>query len=240
MGARLVFDGECGFCRYSVEYAHAVTLDRVEYRPYQEVASEYSDVAAEEFAASIQLFCDDQRYAGAEAAFRTLALGGLGFWLLLYRYLPGFAICSEWLYRFVSTHRIGSLVVAKALFGASLRPAHFEQTADWLFRGVMLMALLALSSLWWQIDALIGENGILPVADFLGAVRDQLGLDGILQVPTLLWISTADAFLHVLCGLGLLACCIGIAGRARVTMALLVYTVYLSLFYGGQIFMGYQ
>jgi len=240
MGARLVFDGECGFCRYSVEYARAVTQGQVEYRPYQEVASEYSDVATQEFVASIQLFHKGQRYSGAEAAFRTLALGGLGFWHVLYRYLPGFAICSEWLYRFVAAHRIGSLVIAKALFGSSLRPARFEQTADWLYRGVMLIALLALSSLWWQIEALIGENGILPVADFLGAVREQLGRDGYWQVPTLLWISASDAFLHGLCGLGLVACCAGIAGRARVTTALLVYAVYLSLFYGGQIFMGYQ
>jgi len=240
MGARLVFDGDCGFCRYSVEYARGVTVDRVEYRSYQEVASEYLDVTTEEFAASIQLFHTSERYSGADAAFRTLALGGLGFWHVLYRYLPGFAICSEWLYRFVSTHRVGSLVIAKALFGASLRPAQFEQTADWLYRGVMLMALLALSSLWWQIDALIGEHGILPVADFLGAVREQLGSDAYLQVPTLLWISTSDTFVHGLCGLGLVACCIGIAGRARVTAALLVYGVYLSLFYGGQIFMGYQ
>ncbi len=240
MAARLVFDGECGFCLYSVEYARAVTLDRVEYRPYQEVASEYSDVALEDFAASIQLFHKDQRYCGAEAAFRTLAIGGLSFWHVLYRYLPGFAICSEWLYRFASTHRVGSLVVGKALFGSRLRPARFEQTADWLYRGVMFMAFLALGSLWWQIDALIGENGILPVAEFLEAVRDQLGLEGFMRVPTLLWISSSDAFLHALCGLGLLACCIGMAGRARVSAALLVYAVYLSLFYGGQIFMGYQ
>ncbi|MCZ6852586.1 MAG: DCC1-like thiol-disulfide oxidoreductase family protein, partial [Gammaproteobacteria bacterium] len=183
MGARLVFDGECGFCRYSVEYARAVTLDRVEYRPYQEVASEHPDVTEAEFAASIQLFHDAQRYSGADAAFRTLALGGAGFWHLLYRYLPGFAICSEWLYGFVSAHRVGSLVIGKALFGANLRPAQFEQTSDWLYRGVMLMALLALSSLWWQIAALIGENGILPVGDYLAAVHDQLGSAAYMRVP---------------------------------------------------------
>ena len=240
MDARLVFDGDCGFCRYCVEYARAVTLDRVEYRPFQEVASEHPEVTTEEFAASIQLFLDGQRYAGAHAAFHTLALGGTRFWHVLYQRLPGFASLSEWLYRTVSTHRVGSLVLAKALFGASLRPAEFGQTADWLYRGVMLMALLALGSLWWQVDALIGTNGILPVADFLTAVRDQLGSDAYWRVPTLLWISGTDAFLHGLFGLGVAACCAGLAGRARVTAALLVYAVYLSLFYAGQIFMGYQ
>ena len=107
MDARLVFDGDCGFCRYCVEYARAVTQELVEYRPFQEVASEHSEVTTEEFAASIQLFFDGRRYAGAQGAFQTLALGGISFWHILYRRLPGFASLSEWLYRYVSTHRVG-------------------------------------------------------------------------------------------------------------------------------------
>ena len=35
MTPRLVYDGECGFCRYTVDYAHAITGDDVEYVPYQ-------------------------------------------------------------------------------------------------------------------------------------------------------------------------------------------------------------
>lgn len=240
MNARLVFDGECGFCRYTVAYAYEVTLNRVEYLPYQEVADAHPDVSVEEFAASIQLFADNQRYSGAEAAFRTLAIGDSKSWLTLYRFFPGFGVFSEWLYRFVSSHRAGSLIICKALFGKRLRPARFEQTADWLYRGVMLMAFIALASLWWQIGALIGTRGILPVVDYLDAVYAQLGRDAYVQVPTLLWISTSDAFLHGLCATGLIACCVGIAGRTRITAALVVYAIYLSLFYGGQVFTGYQ
>jgi predicted DCC family thiol-disulfide oxidoreductase YuxK len=35
----LVYDGDCGFCVYSVRYWHKLTDDRVIYRPYQEVRS---------------------------------------------------------------------------------------------------------------------------------------------------------------------------------------------------------
>jgi len=120
------------------------------------------------------------------------------------------------------------------------RGERFEQTADWLYRGVMLMALLALLSLWWQIEALIGSAGILPVDEYLAAVHAQLGRDAYVQLPTLLWLSSTDAALHVLCAAGVVACCAGLLGRMRIVAALVVYAVYLSLFYAGQIFTGYQ
>ena len=64
----LVYDGECGFCRYTVEYAAAVVGDAVEFRPYQEVAGEYSDVSVEEFRASIQLFTPERRFSGTASS----------------------------------------------------------------------------------------------------------------------------------------------------------------------------
>ena len=77
MKPRLAYDGDCAFCRYTVEYAASVTSDAVEYRPYQEVMSEYPDITEAEFADSIQLFADGERYERADAAFRTLAIGGV-------------------------------------------------------------------------------------------------------------------------------------------------------------------
>ena len=53
---RLVYDGECGFCRYTVDYARAVTGDGVEYAPYQAVADQYPDLNTEDFARSIWFF----------------------------------------------------------------------------------------------------------------------------------------------------------------------------------------
>ncbi len=57
----LVYDGDCGFCRYTVEYAHAVTGDAVAYRAYQDAAADYPDISVAEFRGSIQLLDADDR-----------------------------------------------------------------------------------------------------------------------------------------------------------------------------------
>ena len=48
----LVYDGDCTFCKYTVDYAAAVVGDSVRFEPYQRVASDYSQVALDEFKAS--------------------------------------------------------------------------------------------------------------------------------------------------------------------------------------------
>ena len=73
MAPRLVYDGDCGFCRYTVDYARAVTGDAVDYVPYQSVVDQYPEYSAEDFAKSIRLFATGSPAAGADAAFRTLA-----------------------------------------------------------------------------------------------------------------------------------------------------------------------
>lgn len=95
MKPRLVYDGDCAFCRYMVAYAASVTRSEVEYRPYQEVGGEYADIGEQDFAETIWLFSDDGRTRGADAAFRTLGVGGAGLWQALYRRLPGFAALAE-------------------------------------------------------------------------------------------------------------------------------------------------
>src|ERR1043166_3004589 len=61
----------------------------------------------------------------------------------------------------------------------SLRP----MTSSWLV------------SRWARGDGVVGSPGILPVQDFLGAVREQLGDAGFSEVPTLLWLSPGDGML---------------------------------------------
>ena len=85
MTPRLVYDGDCGFCRYTVDYAHAVTGDAVDYVPYQSVADQYPDQSADDFANSIWFFAPGVTASGADAAFRTLAASGRTRWLRVYR-----------------------------------------------------------------------------------------------------------------------------------------------------------
>lgn len=237
MNPRLVYDGECGFCRYTVDYAHAITGDDVEYVPYQDVADQYPDHNAEDFAAAIWLFAPGSAASGADAAFRTLAIGSRKSWLRAYRHVPGFAVVAECLYRWVSSHRVFCLHVARWLFGRELRPARFELTAEVVYRGVMAMALVAFASLWLQTEALIGDNGVLPAREYLDAVYAAFGVGGYWRVPTVLWFGFSP---HWVLGFGVLCATVGLTGRLKTTAALGAYASYLSLVGVGQTFTAYQ
>ena len=237
MAPRLVYDGDCGFCRYTVDYARAVTGDAVEYVPYQSVVDQYPEYSAEDFAKSIRLLAPGRTAAGADAAFRTLALGGRGKWLWLYRRLPGFATVAERIYSWVARHREACLRVARLLFGRELKPARFDFTADIVYRGIMAMALLAFGSLWLQAGALIGNSGVLPASEFLDAVRATFGAKGYWTVPTALWLGIP---LHAVFLFGVLCALVGTFGRFRTSAALGAYAAYLSILSAGQTFTAFQ
>ncbi|MYF31353.1 MAG: DUF393 domain-containing protein [Gammaproteobacteria bacterium] len=235
--ARLVYDGDCGFCRYTVDYAHAVTGDAVEYLPYQTVAEEYPDRSEADFAASIWFFAPGTTASGADAAFRTLAVGGRGRWLWVYRRIPGFAWVFEQLYGWVSRHRELCLRIARPLFGRELRPARFDVTADVVYRGIAAAALMALGSLWLQAQALFGDNGVLPASEFLEAVHATFESDSYWAVPTVLWFGMS---FHWVFAFGTLCALVGLAGKLRTSAALGGYVAYLSIVGVGQTFTAYQ
>ena len=240
MKPRLVYDGDCAFCRYTVEYAASVTSDAVEYRPYQEVMSEYPDITEAEFADSIQLFADGERYERADAAFRTLAIGGVRFWDRLYRRLTGFAGLSDGLYRWVARHRELCLTLARPLFGRELRRAEFNVTADLVIRGIALCGLFAYLSLWWQLEGLIGSQGVLPATDYFEALTGAYGAERFWFLPTLFWLDASPVALHAVCALGTLATLTALLGRWRCFASATAYVCYLSLLAAGQVFLSYQ
>ena len=237
MAPRLVYDGDCGFCRYTVDYARAVTGDAVEYMPYQSVVDQYPEYSAEDFARSIRLFASGTTASGADAALRTLALGGRGKWLWLYRRVPGFATVAERTYGWVARHREACLRSARLLFGRELKPARFDFTADIVYRGIMAMALLAFGSLWLQAEALIGDNGVLPASEFLEAVHATFGVGSYWTVPTALWFGLS---MHWVFGVGVLCALVGLLGKLRTTAALGAYAAYLSVLGVGQTFTAFQ
>ena len=88
----LIYDGDCAFCVYWARYWQRLTGDRVDYAPYQEVAPQYPEIPVAAFQRAVQYVAPDGKIAsGAEASFLTLShASGKGFWLMLYRHLPGF------------------------------------------------------------------------------------------------------------------------------------------------------
>ena len=121
----LVYDGDCGFCGYWARYWQKLTGDSVDYRPYQEVAAQYPAIALADFQRAVQYITPDGHHASAaEASFLTLSHArGKGFWLALYRKLPGFAAISEAGLRLHRRAPLGLLSRQPVSVGQGLRTA---------------------------------------------------------------------------------------------------------------------
>ena len=103
----LIYDGDCRFCIFWASYWQRLTGPRVTYAPYQEVAAQYPEIPLAAFQRAVQYVAPDGKIAsGAEASLLTLShASGKGFWLMLYRHLPGFAAIAELVYASVASHR---------------------------------------------------------------------------------------------------------------------------------------
>jgi hypothetical protein len=106
-----------------------------------------------------------------------------------------------------------------------------------------LVALLAMASLWLQLPGLMGSQGILPAAELMQSGWRQAAerglLHAILDLPTLLWLSSSDVTLHVLASLGATGALLVIANRLPGPGLILFWLCYLSLCTGGRSFFQY-
>jgi hypothetical protein len=100
--------------------------------------------------------------------------------------------------------------------------------------------LIAFVSLWVQVDGLVGSNGMSPVNQFLSAVLGQVGSSAYGLLPTLCWFNSSDAFLHFLCGSGVLCSLLLIFGIAPALLLVALFVLYLSLTIAGQDFFSFQ
>lgn len=91
-----------------------------------------------------------------------------------------------------------------------------------------------------QIVGLVGARGILPISQFLSSVHAEYGARAYGYFPTLLWFSRADAMLSILCWGGAVLALLLVAGRARVTVLVVLWVFYLSVTVAGQAFLGFQ
>ena len=88
----------------------AITGERADYAPSQEVGKHFPSILPGEFAREVKLVETDGRvYGAAEAIFRLVFhAGGSPWWgvpLWVYRKVPGARWVSEAGYRFVAAHR---------------------------------------------------------------------------------------------------------------------------------------
>ena len=238
----MIFDGECGFCRFWVERWRSRLGESVEFRPYQEEAARYPEIPVESFRRAVHLILPDgAAYSGAEAVFRALALrprGSAG--LTAYRSLPGFALVTEALYAWIAAHRNFAAAATRALWGDDPGPPSYRRSR-WLFlRALGAIFFGAFLSLWVQIDGLIGARGIAPAAGFLSGARAQLGAAAFRLVPTLCWFGSGNAALHGFCAAGAFLSVLLVIDVAPSLAAFCCWAIYLSLTAVGQDFLSFQ
>jgi len=238
----LVFDGDCGFCRAWVEYWKALTGDRVDYAPFQEVGERFPQVSGEEFAAAVKLILPDGEVrGGAHAVLTALAALTNKRWILWsYDRLPGIAPLCEAAYRIIANHRSFAYGITRLLWGIPFRPETYHVT-NWVFLRLLgAIYLMAFASFGVQAAGLVGSHGILPASEFLGSVHKSLGTASYWNVPTLLWLNRSDVCLRAVWITGsCLSLSLLLGLNARVVRAGL-FVFYLSLDTAGQGFMNYQ
>src|SRR5690242_17996138 len=238
----LIYDGECGFCGYWARYWQRLTGERVEYRPYQEVAARFPEIAPAEFQRAVQYIAPEGRRASAaEASFLTLSHArGQGLWLALYRHVPGFAAVSELAYAFVAANRPAFFRASLFLWGRDYAPPRYDLVAPLFLRLLGLIYLAAFASFAMQALGLIGSHGILPLPELTDAAATRLGAARLFRMPMLFWLSDGDIVIETVCWAGVaLSVLLVLNVLSRLSLFLLL-VLYLSLFYAGQAFMAYQ
>ena len=238
----MIWDGECHFCRRWIERWREITRGAVDYATYQEAAGRFPEIPREQFQKSVVYIDKDGDVCfAAEAVYRSLRCRSSRKWLAWsYNHVPGFAPISEAVYKFIARHRTFGSVMTRLLWGSDVRPPTYLAARRWFLRALGLIYLIAFVSLWVQVDGLVGANGVAPINQFLTAAREQLGFRALSILPTLCWFNSSDAFLHFLCGGGVVLSVLLIFGIAPVVSLIALFVFYLSLTIAGQTFLSFQ
>lgn len=238
----MVFDGDCGFCRFWVHRWRETTGDLVDYATSQEVGDQFPTIPREEFEQAVQLIRPDGMVvSGADAIFEALGYVRRRWrWLSRLMKIGVFRAAARGIYRLVARHRGFFSSLNRMLFGAAVgRPGY--GVARWVFvRALGLIYLIAFASLAVQILGLIGRRGILPAGEYLDLVRQNVGTERYWRLPTIFWINASDPSLLGACIAGMIASALVAAGVFPTVGLVLCWILYISLSSVSQRFLGYQ
>jgi lipase maturation factor 1 len=238
----MIWDGECHFCKRWIERWREITAGKVDYVTYQQAAAQFPEIPVEQFNHAVAFIePDGETFVAAEAVYRSMRYRPSQKWLAWsYEHVPGFAAISESAYKFIARHRSLGSAVTRLLWGKDVRPPTYFWARRWFLRVLGLIYLIAFVSLWVQVDGLVGNNGMSPVSRFLPAVGQQLGSEAYFLLPTLCWFDSSNAFLHFLCGGGVVLSLLLVLGIAPALSLVVLFIFYLSLTIAGQVFLNFQ
>ena len=100
--------------------------------------------------------------------------------------------------------------------------------------------LVAFASFGAQVTGLVGSEGILPLTQDLAALQEKHGELAPLLFPGVFWFDASDLALQATCLTGAVAALLLVLNIATRLMLPLLFMLYLSLVYAGQVFMNFQ
>lgn len=119
------------------------------------------------------------------------------------------------------------------------------QPQDYLIASKVFLQLLgviyfcAFGAFIFQIRGLIGENGILPVKNFLAFVKERTGKNRFYLVPSVFWIDCRDRSLVGVIVAGMILSLLLMFNVYPPVVIFLLYILYLSIVSVGQDFLGF-
>jgi len=242
MRPTILYDGQCEFCKYWVEYWKQITREVVKYSAFQDVADQFPKIPRNELNKAIHLVQPDgQVLSAAEAVFTALSYAPRGGRLLwLYKKIPGFAYFSEAIYKFASHYRGFSLKLSKFFWGSKPIFSKYHLSQALYLKLLGIVYLIAFVSAAVQITALIGSSGILPIQALQDSINPALGLKKFILFPTLTWISAGNGFLYFLTIGGALTSLALIFSKFARTSLIILWVFYLSITTSGSVFFSFQ
>ncbi|MBT0607349.1 thiol-disulfide oxidoreductase DCC family protein [Aequorivita echinoideorum] len=116
----MVWDGECGFCKYWIIHWKSKTEDRVTYITFQEIAAYFEDIPLKKFKKASRLIEPSGKiYSGPDSAYRSFTYfkNPKHFLHNLYHKQNWFTWLSDHTYNFIAKHRPIMFTMSKILFG---------------------------------------------------------------------------------------------------------------------------
>ncbi len=138
----LIWDGQCGFCKYWVTRWHNMTGDTLDYLTFQDASVDFPDIPLKEFKKASRIIEPDGRvYSGPDSAYRSYDYAKKGYpWHAWYLKSPVFRWISDHAYNWIAKHRSFMFKVTVAFFGRnplSLKPY-------WLIYLILVFAVVLL------------------------------------------------------------------------------------------------
>ncbi|MDA9312893.1 DUF393 domain-containing protein [Vicingaceae bacterium] len=115
----MVFDGNCGFCKYWVIRWKKISGLEVDYKPYQKVAKNFKDISEQHFKEAVRYIdLEGNVFTGPDAAYITyFNKNKVKFLHLWYIEKTWFRNLSDFAYQFIADHRDTMSKITIRLFG---------------------------------------------------------------------------------------------------------------------------